>query len=269
MPSAVQELVALVDESDPWAYSPKELAQTQLRALEERFAERRTQVKALNRRALDEGVHAIRSLADLVPLMFSHTTYKSYPDSFLEHGRWSLLTQWLGALSALPVDNVRHEGIADVDGWVARLHEAGHLVYASSGTTGHRSFLNQTPGDREFRTRVLQTSIRVMSGLSPRNDRVVFLSGPKLGYTSVQEYQNIVVATIARPGGDFFLFDGGATVHEINRMAALRRALAAGVAGPEDIASAREQTARSQTDMSAAIERFADALIAHRHEPAF
>ncbi len=65
------------------------------------------------------------------------------------------------------------------------------------------------------------------------------------------------------------MFDGGATVHELNRMAALRRALAAGVASPEDIASAREQTARSQTDMSAAIERFADALIAHRHEPAF
>ncbi|WP_045875718.1 hypothetical protein [Pseudofrankia sp. DC12] len=35
----------------------------------------------LAQRAKAEGVEEIRSAADLVPLLFPHTTYKSYPES--------------------------------------------------------------------------------------------------------------------------------------------------------------------------------------------
>ena len=40
----------------------------------------------LRRRATDSGVGEIRSLADLVPLLFAHTAYKSYPASLVEQG---------------------------------------------------------------------------------------------------------------------------------------------------------------------------------------
>jgi len=269
MTSAVDQLIAMVDDPDPWQVGGEALSALQLWAVNERFAERRGAVAVLDRRARDQEIERIDSFADLAPLLFSHTTYKSYPESFLTKGRWDMMTKWLATLSAVPVEGIGLDGIQTVDDWIERLHQAGHYVFASSGTTGHCSFLNQTGGDRAFRERGFRASNRVMTGMSPSNDRVVFLAGPKLGFTSVQEYQNMVARTFARPGGAYFLFEGGASVHDLNRTAALRRALAAGTATPAELAAAQAQSAGSEGRMSEAIERYAAHLIAHRDEPCF
>ena len=60
----------------------------QLQAAREVFAERREQIAVLRRRADETGVREIRRFEDIVPLLFSHTVYKSYPANFVEQGRW-------------------------------------------------------------------------------------------------------------------------------------------------------------------------------------
>ena len=56
--------------------------------LDARFRERRAQVPVLAQRADAEGIAGIAAAGDMVPLLFPHTTYKSYPESLLTRGRW-------------------------------------------------------------------------------------------------------------------------------------------------------------------------------------
>jgi hypothetical protein len=266
MASAVEQLIELVDEQDPYTHSQQALLDLQLQAVNERFIERRDQVAVLRRRAVEQGSEGIKCAADLVPLLFSHTNYKSYPSSFLEKGQWDLMTRWLGTLSAVPVNDVNLAGVSDVDQWVQRLHEAGHYVFASSGTTGNCSFLNQTSGDRAFRLRGISCARRVMTAMMPAQDRAVFFSAPRQGNTGIQEYQQLYQLAFARPGQAYYLFDGGASVHELNRMAAVRRALAAGTIEPDQLANAEHDAVSKRANMSVAIERYVRDIGAHRHE---
>ncbi len=97
--SARQDLLDLIDAPEPFGQPPAEIAPLQLAAARELFAERREQIAVLRRRADDCGVTEVRTLADLVPLLFSHTVYKSYPQTFVETGRWDRMLAWLQTLS--------------------------------------------------------------------------------------------------------------------------------------------------------------------------
>src|SRR6184192_1962699 len=118
-----------------------DVAPLQLRAAQELFELRRTQIPLVNRRAEEAGIDRIEKLDDLVPLLFAHTVYKSYPASFVEQGRWDRMLQWLNTLSVDDVTQVYVSGVKDVDDWIARLWEAGHMVLATSGSSGKCSFL--------------------------------------------------------------------------------------------------------------------------------
>ena len=95
----------------------------------------------LGRLADEVGITRIRALDDLIPLLFAHSNYKSYPEGFIAKGRWDLMNKWLDTLSSVRVDDVDVEGVTDQDEWIDRLHAAGHKVYVTSGTSGKNSFL--------------------------------------------------------------------------------------------------------------------------------
>src|SRR5271165_607675 len=99
---ARRALLAMHAHADPFVTPAKELAALRLEAAREVFDERRRQIPLLQRRAGEAGIKTIRTLADLVPLLFSHTTYKSYPANFVSKGRWRQLLSWFGTMSALP-----------------------------------------------------------------------------------------------------------------------------------------------------------------------
>jgi hypothetical protein len=127
-----QLLEMVLDPHAAYDQPDSDLEPLQLRAAQELFEERRTQIPLLARRAEEAGITHIGSLADIVPLLFAHTVYKSYPPSFVEKGQWDRLLQWLGTLSVAEVTNVNVEGVKDVDDWIARLWDAGHMVLATS-----------------------------------------------------------------------------------------------------------------------------------------
>src|SRR5438034_4999490 len=100
MGSARQELLELIDDPDT-AYDqpPGEITALQLQAADDLFQERRDQIPLVGRRAADAGIERIGALEDLVPLLFTHTVYKSYPQAFVDHGRWDRMLRWLQTLS--------------------------------------------------------------------------------------------------------------------------------------------------------------------------
>src|SRR5262245_11444631 len=106
MTSARHQLMDLVDTGALYEQPPDELDALRLAAAQESFERHRGDVPVLDQRARDAGVDKITSLADLVPLLFSHTTYKSYPMSFITKGRWDMLLRWYDALAGVPVRDV-------------------------------------------------------------------------------------------------------------------------------------------------------------------
>ena len=246
----------------PWP----DIEARQLEAARELFAERREQIPVLRRRAEDCGVTEIRTLDDLVPLLFAHTSYKSYPASFVEQGKWDRLLQWMQTLSTAKVTDVNVEGVRDVDDWMDRLRDAGHMVLATSGSSGKVSFLNHTIGDSENKTR----HYRRMSGwpyIKADNSRACFMTSPSRGPNSAIEAAHNTAKVWARPGEAHFLTDEPLILADISASAALNARIADGTATPAEIGAAQAEGKARGERMNVAMEAFVDKLLAHRHEP--
>jgi hypothetical protein len=242
-----------------------ELLPLQMAAAQELFEQRRRQIPLLAKRAEDAGIDAIREPADLLPLLFAHTVYKSYPASFLEQGRWPRLLQWMQTLSTADLGNVDVEGVADVDQFLERLWAAGHGVLASSGSGGKCSFLNHTPGDRELKARHFKHSTAWPLARSAP-DRALFWLGPIQGYNSAVEAAQINRVNWGRPGAMHAL-SSPLRMADVNRAIAVRKKMADGSATPSEIAAFEAEAAAKAERGQAELLALADRVLDQRHEP--
>src|SRR5581483_6982191 len=67
----------------------QELEAIQLEAIRQRLETLRPRIPMLQKLADNQGIETLERLEDLVPLLFEHTMYKSYPPSLLENGRFA------------------------------------------------------------------------------------------------------------------------------------------------------------------------------------
>lgn len=135
--------------------SREELERLQLEALRQRFDEMRGGVQMLGALADELGVTAIDKLEDVVPLLFKHTVYKSYPVSLLEKGRFGQITKWLGRLTTVDLSSLKFDGITTIDAWFDALDAQSDMrLTHSSGTSGTMSFFPRTDQETHlwFRT---------------------------------------------------------------------------------------------------------------------
>lgn len=252
---------------DPWDYELSEVAALQLQAAQRSFERCRARIGVLDRRAEETGVDAVEHLSDLVPLLFSHASYKSYPDTFVERGRWDRLTAWLNTLSVDPIDGVDFDGVTDIDGWVARLAGAGETVTTSSGTTGRTSFLKLSAADREWLGRGYAAAARATAGHDGGADRAAFLATPRGTTTVSQLAMNLLADATSRPEDRHFLSDEPLRAAQLAELGRLQRALARGTASPAEIGAAEQAAARRTERMSEQLGAFVDAVLARRGEP--
>ena len=139
----------------------EQLERLQLEALRQRFDEMRGGVQMLTALADELGVTAIDKLEDVVPLLFKHTVYKSYPVSLLEKGRFDQITKWLGRLTTVDLSSLNFDGITTIDGWFDAFDTQSELRLShSSGTSGTMSFFPRTDGEMHlwFRTTRMLTN---------------------------------------------------------------------------------------------------------------
>jgi hypothetical protein len=266
--SALDDILALVHDPDPYRNAPADLATLQLEAARERFAQHRESIKVLGRRSQDAGIGEIRSLDDLVPLLFVHTNYKSYPETFVDKSQWGHLNLWLQTLTSKPVKDVDLDGVADADDWLARLADAGHYLFTSSGTSGKASFLDQSAKDVELSRAAYQVGFaRSNHTFQADNSRVAFCVMPPTGSHRLCGPASEYYRSVARPGEVHYLSTDPMTINPSIRAGQLRRAIGAGTARPEEVAAAEAEAAQRQQKGAAAFEAWVEKIHARRHEP--
>ncbi|MFD9321339.1 hypothetical protein ACFWDQ_27360 [Streptomyces sp. NPDC060053] len=129
---AREQIRSLVLSGDTFDQPADELRELRLGAAREAFTAHRERIPLLRTRAEETGVHEITSLDDLVPQLFSHTSYKSYPVSLITAGRWDRLLRRYTTVSAVEPDDV------DVDGRARRPHRGRQPPEAAVERPVHR-----------------------------------------------------------------------------------------------------------------------------------
>jgi len=239
----------------------------QLEAIRQLFKQRRAEISVLDRRANDVGIREIRATRDLMPLLFAHQTYKSYPDSFVAQNKWALMNRWLDTLSTTTVGAVDVRDVTDTDAWVARLSEHGHHVLLSSGTSGKTSFLNRNGWDRGLTQDNVVRSMRLTQNISEGQRRPVFLLGPRNGTHIFVDVMRAIAEQFGRPGATHWLSELTLTEADTTRQAELRRQVADGSASPGTIRELEGRVTARQEHMRESIDTIAGALLEHRDEP--
>jgi len=255
-----------LDPDTAFSMPASELDPLRLAAAQEVFEAHVQKIPLLKKRAEDGGITRIKSFADIVPLLFAHTSYKSYPQALFDKGRWDAMLKWMQTMSASDLSNVDLEGIVDVDDFVERLWAAGHAVLTTSGSSGKVSFLNHTMQDRALKTRHYKY-VQGWPQTKPGVPRPTFWFGPMVGRNSAVEFALSVEENWGRPGGTLALTDRPLLITEVSKTAAMRKRIADGVATPDEI---REYEA-SQAEIAKASGReiavLIDTLLDRRHEP--
>jgi hypothetical protein len=269
MPPLRKQLVEMAYDPDTAFTMPaSQLDPLRLAAARELFAERVKQIPLLARRAQDTGITEISSFADLVPLLFAHTNYKSYPQKFYDEGRWDAMLKWLQSLSASDLSNVDLTDVNDVDDWLARLWDAGHAVLCTSGSSGKVSFLTQTMADRARKTKhLLHTQSWPFTTPSPGRPVVWF--GPMAGRNSAVEMGLSIEQNWGTLGQTSALDSGPLLIADVSRTAAMRTRIAAGKARPDEIAEYEATQAGKAGSAAAEAAALIDKVLDLRHEPMF
>ncbi len=107
-----------------------------------RFQQHHQSIEMLRKLADRLGITELIEFNDVVPLMFSHTAFKSYPPMLIDKKRFDLMTKWLDKLTSYDLSDVDAQGCKSIDDWIDLLDEQTPLqVITSSGTTGTISIL--------------------------------------------------------------------------------------------------------------------------------
>ena len=168
----LNEPAALANHSlHAWTHLPRaDVDAWQLSALRQRFGQLRDRIPMLTKLADAEDVQRVDQLDDIVPLMFEHTIYKSYPPSLLEKRNFAQINKWLGKLvtpeiaARLAAADV--SGCDGLDDWFARMDQAVPELRLShtSGTSGTVSFLPHSVNEWRKASQVRKLYVWGMEG---------------------------------------------------------------------------------------------------------
>jgi hypothetical protein len=265
MGEAADRLTGMVKAADRFDIPQGELQGDQIAALNERFQENRERIKLLRHRAEEAGVEEITAFADMVPLLFPHTAYKSYPESFLMEQRWDRLTKWLGTISPRPIEGVDLEGITDIDDWIARLEAKGYFISCSSGTTGKSAMLIASQQDMDWSQLDTVQVFSWGSGVEPKADRKMIGCAPVASVPKNRKISEAQREAFANPEWSRFDYPvPPITVGALTSMVVMRKKMAEGTAMPDEIAAFEETSASRAKVLDDAIQIAAAEIIANR-----
>jgi hypothetical protein len=263
--SLADELVSLCETDNPYEMSAAEMLDRQLAAVNERFQDRVGKIKLLQNRAEEGGISEVRSVEDIVPLLFAHTAYKSYPESWLMEEKWNRLGKWLDTVSTNRVPKLDTSGVKGLDEWISLLGEHGHFVSCSSGTTGKCAMMNATQADLDFCGQALLRQ-HYWAGLNPNQDRRIMSTGqvastPRNTSTG-RPFSEAIARTDVAP---FFADAPPITIGGITEMVVLRKKMADGTITPSELEYYEATAKAREASVESVVEQAAQAIIDSRH----
>jgi hypothetical protein len=264
MPSALEQLLQLRDADARYDQPVAELLPLQLEAANERLETHAAKIPLLKNRLNSSRLARITTPADLLPLLFAHSTYKSYGESWLAGGQWDRMARWLQTVSTY-AGEATFAGVDGLDAWIAQLENVGRFVGCSSGTTGKPAMLAATEADLEFSSRANVSSFAWATGITPANDRKYFGLGPS---TNVARNNRIREAMIDAYGSatekPYQLPVPPITVGSTMAMILLRRRITEGTARAAEIAEFERLSGERQANLDGARADAVEALIKAR-----
>lgn len=233
MTSATKRLMGLVGAGDCFDTAPADLLPEQLEAANERLGSQIVEIGLLANRAAYADVTEIKEPADLVPLLFAHTTYKTYAEGWLAERRWDRTGKWLATVSTRPVEGLDTDGVETLDDWIKRLESIGHYLSCSSGTAGKPAMLSCTEGDITFSAQTNIAGLLWATGLRYGEDRKFLGLGPQFAAPREDAIRQAMIDVFS-PRYEPYQFGGGEpiTVGSMVDMITLRRKLADGTPPP-------------------------------------
>jgi hypothetical protein len=140
----------------------------QLDGIRHRLATLRTQIPMLQKLADNQGIDDIDDLNDIVPLLFEHTMYKSYPPSLLENGRFKEINKFLSKLTNVDLTRIDVSQCESIDDWMETMdRESPLMIMHSSGTSGTMSFLPVSKAEWDKFGRALRVTFLQNFGQDP------------------------------------------------------------------------------------------------------
>jgi hypothetical protein len=107
-----------------------------------RFEEQYAAIPMVAKLADSQGIKRVDDIDQVVPLLFQHTMYKSYPMSFLAARRFDMLTRWLDKLTPADLGQVDASACQTIDDWLDLLYRETPLdAVTTSGSSGTMSFV--------------------------------------------------------------------------------------------------------------------------------
>lgn len=267
MASATARLMELMGANDCYDIAPGELLPLQIEAANERLTGQIDKIGLLKNRADTSDVSEIREPADLVPLLFAHTTYKSYSEGWLTEGQWDRMGRWLNTVSTRPVENVNFDGVDTLDDWIKQLESIGHYLSCSSGTTGKPAMLSGTEADIAFSAQANAAGIVWALNLKPNAERKFFGIGPQFAAPRENAIRDSMIAAIAADVEPFQFGSEPITVGAMVEMIVLRRKIAEGTARPSELAAFEQLATKRAAEMTDSSEKAVNALIDARDRP--
>ena len=266
MASAIEELRSLKDAVDPFDFPETELRPLQIAAAQEAFQAKRSKIPTLDKRAKEVGIDAIRSLDDVVPLLFSHTNYKSYPLAFLTQKRWKHLLQWLSLISTPDYQDVDIEGVTDIDDFIGRLWAKDYYVTTSSGTGGKLSMVPKSKFDMAFTKEYVLGWRHLERRIPAENQFHYFHFGSTKGTYTATYTAAFNEEGFARSDSSHILIDEPMRNSTIMAMADMRKRIADNSVTPDEIATFEAQATEQGRRMNERFDQMVDRLLEVRHE---
>lgn len=150
-----------------WSMPTRDQQIYQLAGLRHRFHQLRDRIPYLKKLADRDKIDSVDDFDDIVPLLFEHTVYKSYPASLLANNKFGLITNWLGKLTTSDLSKVDVSACDSMDSWFDILDaETDLCIHHSSGTTGTVSLFPKAK--KEFQSQAKQFPLRFQSFGDPR-----------------------------------------------------------------------------------------------------
>lgn len=267
MTTAVEKLTSLVHAGDRYDYSHAELRDEQIEAVNERFQERRERIKLLGHRAGQAGLAEIRSFEDMARVLFPHTAYKSYPESFLMSEKWDKLCKWLATVSSHPIPVLDPANVHDMDDWVGQLEQRGVYVSCSSGTTGKSAMLVASEQDMDWCRTEAVAAYTWGSGVKAAQDRRIFGLAPVASVARNRVTGEAYRAALQDPNSEPFSYPVPAmTVGSLTKMVVLRKKIADGSITPSELQDYEKTSEERQKIMDEAVGIAARAIVEARQD---
>jgi hypothetical protein len=144
------------------------MEELQLEGLAVRFEQHVNSVPMVAKLAARQKITHLEDFGDVVPLLFEHTMYKSYPLALLERRQFGRLTDWLARLTSVDLSVADVSGCVSIDSWLDVLAAETDLdVSHTSGTSGTMSFFPWSKRDLEAKFRSHRVSDLQVFGEPP------------------------------------------------------------------------------------------------------